>query len=115
MSKIAIEIGQRLRNYRNQQKLSQEELAEKCGLHPTYIGQVERGEKNATLESISKIAAGLSIPLSTLFENIDSCEEKNSNNYPSAAYSLVQSVSEPTQERLVNIMKSVIEIMDINR
>ena len=69
MSKISVEIGQRIRGYRLQQGLSQEELAEKCGLHPTYIGQVERGEKNATLESISKIAGGLSISLSTLFEN----------------------------------------------
>ena len=45
VSKLSIEIGQRIRNYRSQQQLSQEELAEKCGLHPTYIGQVERGEK----------------------------------------------------------------------
>lgn len=72
MSELSREIGQRIRNYRTQQKLSQEELAEKCGLHPTYIGQVERGEKNATIESISKIASGLSVSLSTLFENIES-------------------------------------------
>ena len=45
MSILSVEIGQRIRNYRLQQKLSQEELAEKCGMHPTYIGQVERGEK----------------------------------------------------------------------
>ena len=67
MSELSREIGQRIRNYRTQQKLSQEELAEKCALHPTYIGQVDRGEKNATIESISKIAGGLSVSLSTLF------------------------------------------------
>ena len=49
MSEISKLIGQRIRNYRTQQKLSQEKLAELCGCHPTYIGQVERGEKNATL------------------------------------------------------------------
>ena len=49
MSEIAKFIGQRIRNYRTQQNLSQEKLAEMAGCHPTYIGQLERGEKNATL------------------------------------------------------------------
>ena len=51
MSDIAKIIGQRIRNYRTQKGLSQEKLAELAGCHPTYIGQLERGEKNATLES----------------------------------------------------------------
>lgn len=109
MSKLSIKIGQRIRNYRIGQKLSQEELAEKCGLHPTYIGQVERGEKNATLETISRITSSLSIPLSTFFEKIDDCQE-DMPNYPSIAYELVQSVSEETQEKLVLILKTVIEM-----
>ncbi|MFQ9454518.1 MAG: helix-turn-helix domain-containing protein [[Ruminococcus] lactaris] len=45
MSEIAKFIGQRIRNYRTQQNLSQEKLAEMAGCHPTYIGQLERGEK----------------------------------------------------------------------
>ena len=50
MSEIAKFIGQRIRNYRTQQNLSQEKLAEMAGCHPTYIGQLERGEKNAEQE-----------------------------------------------------------------
>jgi len=109
MSILSVEIGQRIRNYRLQQKLSQEELAEKCGLHPTYIGQVERGEKNATIESISKIASGLNISLSMLFEHIEDYE-KNNSNYPSIAYSLVQSVSESNQEKIVKIIQTILEL-----
>lgn len=109
MSKLSVEIGQRIRNYRTQQKLSQEELAEKCGLHPTYIGQVERGEKNATLESISKIAAGLSVELSTLFENIEDYSSDRTS-YPAIAYHLIQSVPEPSQEKLLTILRTAIEI-----
>lgn len=51
---IAKIIGDRIRAYRNQKGWSQEYLAEKADVHHTYIGQLERGEKNATIESISK-------------------------------------------------------------
>lgn len=110
MSKLSAEIGQRIRNYRLEQKISQEELAEKCGLHATYIGQIERGEKNATIESISKIAFGLSVPMSTLFEMLDSCGSDNKPNYPLSAYELVQSVPENIQKKLIYILETIISI-----
>lgn len=110
MSKLAAEIGQRIRNYRLDHKISQEELAEKCGLHATYIGQIERGEKNATIESISKIASGLSVPMSTLFEKLDSCSNDNKPNYPLSAYELVQSVPENVQKKLICILETIISI-----
>ena len=109
MSNLSIEIGQRLRNYRLQKKLSQEDLAERCGLHPTYIGQVERGEKNATIESISKIAAGLGIPLRTLFENIEA-DDRIGKNYPAQAYNLIQSVPPTMQKKLVGILQQIIQL-----
>ena len=70
MSDIAKVIGQRIRNYRTSAGLSQEKLAELSGCHPTYIGQLERGEKNATVESIEKIASALNVSLSKLFEQL---------------------------------------------
>lgn len=109
MSSLSNEIGQRIRNYRIQLKLSQEELAEKCGLHPTYIGQVERGEKNATLESISKIATGLNIALSTLFESI----EEIAATEPSCAaqaFRLIQSLPLEKQRKVLNILESIIQL-----
>ncbi|MFT3951287.1 MAG: helix-turn-helix transcriptional regulator [Oscillospiraceae bacterium] len=113
MSNITSEVGQRIRNYRNQLHISQEELAEKCGLHPTYIGQVERGEKNATLETVEKIAAGLSIALNTLFEFIEKNDDTGSE-YPAMAYKLIQSVSKAEQEKLIDILKSVMEFKHSN-
>lgn len=103
MGKISIETGRRIRNYRTNQHMSQEALAEKCGLHPTYIGQLERGEKNATLESIGKIADGLSIPLSRLLENIGS--ENDGENIPLEAYRILQERSETDQKKLIQILK----------
>lgn len=66
MSDIISRFGKRVKYYRIKQKLSQEKLAELSGLHPTYIGQVERGEKNCTLETAEKIAGGLQMPLTDL-------------------------------------------------
>ena len=47
--------------------ISQEELAFRCGVHRTYIGAIERGEKSPTLTTIEKIAKGLDIPLDKLW------------------------------------------------
>lgn len=54
MSAMTKLIGLRIRNYRIQSGLNQEQLAELAGCHPTYIGQIERGEKNATIVKYSE-------------------------------------------------------------
>jgi transcriptional regulator with XRE-family HTH domain len=58
---ILIDFGNRVRKERIKLDWSQEELAERAGVHRTYIGMIERAEKNATLDSISKIAKALNI------------------------------------------------------
>ncbi|MBN2225816.1 MAG: helix-turn-helix transcriptional regulator [candidate division Zixibacteria bacterium] len=69
MSKILKEFGRNVRRERLNKNLSQEELGFKAGLHRTYIGMIERGEKNITLGNISKIAKALKIPITRLFDN----------------------------------------------
>lgn len=56
-------IGANVRRIREAQGISQEELADRSGLHRTYISQVERAVKNATIQSLDKIANGLSVTL----------------------------------------------------
>ncbi len=106
MSTITVAVGQRIRNYRTKKKLSQEKLAELSGCHPTYIGQVERGEKNATLESLDKITTALDIPLSTLFENLGGGTTPD-QNIPLACYELLCSKSEKEQATLYHILCAV--------
>ena len=103
MDGLAKIVGQRIRNYRTQLGLSQEKLAELCGCHPTYIGQLERGEKNATLESIDKIAASLNISLSKLFENLDE-NNKAERNIPLECYEFLLSKSKEDQEQILKIL-----------
>jgi len=63
-------FGQKVRYFRNLKRFSQEELADLCGLHRTYIGSVERGERNITLINAEKIATALEQPLSSFFREI---------------------------------------------
>jgi transcriptional regulator with XRE-family HTH domain len=65
-SKILEKFGERVREERLRQGLSQESLAEKAGVHRTYIGMIERAEKNITLINIEKISKALEIPLHEL-------------------------------------------------
>ncbi len=64
--KISSSFGKRVREERMSRGLSQEKLAELAGLHRTYIGMVERGEKNITLKNIEKISNALKVPLDKL-------------------------------------------------
>jgi transcriptional regulator with XRE-family HTH domain len=66
-SKILKKFGQRVREERLKQGLSQEALAERAGLHRTYIGMIERAEKNITLINIEKIAKALRINIADFF------------------------------------------------
>lgn len=64
---VLVKFGQRVRQERLKRNLSQEELAEKANLHRTYIGMIERAEKNITLINIEKIAQALDISIVDLF------------------------------------------------
>jgi transcriptional regulator with XRE-family HTH domain len=67
MDKTTLEkFGKRVREERLKKSFSQEELALKAGVHRTYIGMIERAEKNITLENISKIANALNLSISEL-------------------------------------------------
>ncbi len=60
--KILIQFGNTVREQRKKKGISQEELAELAGVHRTYIGMIERAEKNITLLNIQKIAKALNVP-----------------------------------------------------
>ena len=66
---ILIKFGNKVRKERGKLELSQEELATKAGVHRTYIGMIERAEKNITLENIEKVAKALGLKLSNFFSD----------------------------------------------
>lgn len=107
MSELTKIIGERLRLRRQQLKYSQEVTAEKAGLHPTYIGQVERGEKNATIESIEKICIALNYPMEELFSKIIITDKQSI--IACQCYSLILSQSKKEQEQIYSILQKIIE------
>lgn len=67
---ILIKFAKRVRAERKKLGLSQEEFAAKAGFHRTYIGMIERGERNITLSNIEKLAKAIKAPISKLLKGL---------------------------------------------
>jgi transcriptional regulator with XRE-family HTH domain len=70
MEDIRVRFGKAVRNRRHKLGVSQEEFADMCQLDRTYIGGIERGERNVALVNIEKIAKTLRISLAELFRGV---------------------------------------------
>lgn len=67
---LAKKLGANVRKHRDALGLSQEDLAERCGLHRTYVGSVERGERNVSLENIVLLSRALGQSPAVLMEGL---------------------------------------------
>jgi transcriptional regulator with XRE-family HTH domain len=67
-------LGQRIKQLRAERGWSQEEFAEICGVHRTYMGHIERGEKNLSFGSMVRVANALGVSLSDLFKGLENGE-----------------------------------------
>jgi len=111
---ITQEIGNRIRYYRTLQKISQEKLSELSSLHPSYIGQLERGEKTPSIDTLHKICHGLNISLVQLLNELDDIpmEDSDCSYYAFESYKLIENQPPLNQKHLYNIIK---EIIDMNK
>ena len=64
-------LGQRIRDLRLKRGFSQESIADHCGIHRTYQGGIERGERNLTIQTIHTVAKGLEMSMSELLAGIE--------------------------------------------
>ena len=70
-------VGRNLRAYRQARQLSQEAFADVLGVHRTYMGGVERGERNLTLKSVERIAERIGVePLALLGQGVEPAEDE---------------------------------------
>jgi transcriptional regulator with XRE-family HTH domain len=73
---LLLAFGRRVRELRQEQGFSQESFADKCGVHRTFMGTIERGESNLSFQNIAKVAETLGVSLSTLFADLESAAKK---------------------------------------
>lgn len=110
--KIAYNVGLRIRDFRNQRGLSQEALALNSGIHPAYLGKVERGEKCPTVDTLYKICLGLKISMSELLDfSID--VKPTSEEAMHRIATVLSQTDESTAVKIADIVESIAEINKI--
>ena len=110
MNTITAIVGQRIRSCRLKNGLTQEELAERAELHPTYIGQAERGEKNLALVSLERILSALYLIFSEFFEHMEL--GKNQPNFAAQCYDIVNKMSQADQEHIYRILRELEQLTE---
>jgi transcriptional regulator with XRE-family HTH domain len=108
-------FGNKIRIVRKAKGLTQEELAENCGLQNTYIGGIERGERNISLQSVERLAEGLGVVPFELFK-FDDLKLYDISNDKSALIekhiNLLLTRTEEETKSLLMISKEILDLMD---
>ena len=107
MSNLINDIGILIRTLRKQKDLSQEQLAFKADLHPTYIGQIERGEKNITVSNLEVIVKALDITLQDFFYIMYPI--KNNENIIFQLLNILKNMNAMEQQELVKVIINLVE------
>lgn len=98
---LQVEVGKQIRRFRLEHGLTIEELAFRAHLHPSYLGDIERGTRNPALLNLKKIAESLNKPVGSLFDG-------NRINAPSAIREKQSQYLSPDMDRgLISLIKSL--------
>ena len=113
MSAVSKEVGNRIRIFRKQKGLSQEILAEKADLHPTYVSQIERGVKNISIDTMERVLSALGVSFAEFFQCMETIEGKPS--YAVQCYDLVHRQDVSGQARMYHILWEAEQLMEAAR
>ncbi len=111
MSDLAIALGKRIKSLRLSAGMTQEQVAKKSGLHCTYIGQIERGEKNITVESLGKVLRAIGVNFTELFDCLEDFGDP-ARSIPRECYEMILRRSREEQEAIHDIIYMVIDMAD---
>ena len=103
-------VGIKIKQIRKSRELTQDELAEKCGLQTSYLAGVERGDRNITLQTLEKITVGLEVSSKKIFNFSDINVEQNhleKNEILMILDSLLESKSEEEIRLILNIATDI--------
>ncbi|RJP85078.1 MAG: XRE family transcriptional regulator [Desulfobacteraceae bacterium] len=105
---LLLKIGEKIRKIRKLQGLTQEELAEKCGLSYKYLGEIERGEKNSGILNLFKIASGLSLSVADIVD-IDPGVDGEDNNLKIEFLHFLSDKNAQDLKKALEVLKAVFE------
>jgi len=105
-SNVKIIIGERIRQLRVEKGWSQEELAHRADLHPSHMGQIERGEKSFTIDSLEKVINALDITFEELFRFINP-------DFKGKDTSMVYKITNKLINRNMDDQKAIDKLVDI--
>jgi len=107
------QVGRRLKESRQKLGLTQEQLAERAGLHYSYIGQVERGDKNPSLKSLYRLAGALNVGIDYLLEEDGSYRDRTAADLLlSELISLLKDRPEEDVRLVLQVAATMIERID---
>lgn len=113
MCELKKSVGFRIKKLRNKYKWSQEDLAHRANINRTYVGQIERGEKSATIDSLEKICNAFDITLEELFKYLQSSTEYKDNATLCSIITIINSLSVENQKVVLDIISSLLNLSTI--
>lgn len=105
MKELLHDFGKQLRALRTSRKMSQEELAFKAGISAAHLGQIERAEKNPTLETVGKLSDALEITLSELFAFEQSTAQTENDTTLAKINAHLKSMTEDEKNDILRIIR----------
>jgi transcriptional regulator with XRE-family HTH domain len=99
-------LGVAIRAHRKKHAWSQEELGERAGLHPSYIGQIERGTKKISLATLQKISSALKVKISDLLQ--EKTPETKASSWENRILGIIKDRPEELQKRTYLIIRETL-------
>ncbi|REK75844.1 helix-turn-helix domain-containing protein [Paenibacillus paeoniae] len=117
MSDIGRLVGENIRALRRAKGLSQEQLALRADINASYMGQVERGDKNPTIDVLNRIAAALHTPLETIVNVVEpekTATGSDSEHYVDKIASQLNGLSLKEQEAVYKFVKQLVQFKELD-
>jgi len=111
-------IGQRIRQVRKEKGLTQEQLAEKAGINASYMGTVERGDRNISIETLEKIITGLGVTPADFFQfhQIEYGALKDNNHHILEVLKSLLYNRTPEENKLIfRVIQDILDVLDGSR